>query len=70
MHTTKDLFCWFSYLHDEEVGVVDVELHRLEQIGHPSVLNGDAVDHVLVLAPDHHLPGDCDLVTVLITYTN
>ena len=42
-------------LHDEEVGVVDVELHRPEEVVDAGVLAVGAVDQVLVLAADHHL---------------
>ena len=42
-------------LHDEEVRVVDVELHRLEEVGHPGLLGVVAVDHVLVLPANGNL---------------
>jgi len=65
---TKQARGRFADLHDEEVGVVDIELDGLEEVGHPVVLDGDAVDHVLVLAADHHLTSDADLVALLVTY--
>lgn len=53
-------------LHDEEVRVVDVELHRPKQVHHLAPLRRSPVDHVLVLAPDHDLPSDGHLVVGLI----
>ena len=55
-----------SPLHDEEMGIVDIELDRSEEILHPIVLDVAAVDEVLILAPDDDLPGDGDLVVVLV----
>ena len=46
--------------------IVDIELDRSEEILHPIVLDVAAVDEVLVLAPDDDLPGDGDLVVVLV----
>ena len=46
--------------------IVDVELDRSEEILHPIVLDVAAVDEVLILAPDDDLPGDGDLVVVLV----
>ena len=46
--------------------IVDIELDRSEEILHPIVLDVAAVDEVLILAPDDDLPGDGDLVVVLV----
>lgn len=42
-------------LHDEEVRVVHVELHRVEQVLHAVHLRVVPVDEVLVAPADHHL---------------
>ena len=42
-------------LHDEEVGVVDVELHGAEQVLNACVVGVAPVDQVLVAAANHHL---------------
>lgn len=42
-------------LHDEEVWIVHVELDRVEEVLHSTLLSVDAVDEVLVLASNHHL---------------
>ena len=42
-------------LHDEEVGVVHVQLDGAEKVLDAAVLAVGAVDQVLVLATDHHL---------------
>ena len=43
-------------LHDEEVGVVDVQLHRTEQILHTIVVGVASVDQVFVATSNNHLP--------------
>ena len=53
-------------LHDEEVRVVDVELDRPEEVLDSVVLHVAPVDQVLVLPADDDLPGDGDLVIVLV----
>lgn len=57
-----------SHLHDEEVRVVDVELHRVEEVGDLTLLHRSAVDQVLVLAADDHLASDRHLVEVFVTH--
>ena len=52
----------------EEVRVVDVELHGVEEVLHPGGLCDVAVDEVLVPAADDDLPGDDDLVAVLVSH--
>jgi len=44
-----------SHLHDEEVGIVDVELHRMEEILDFVLLRNVAVDEVLVAPADGDL---------------
>ena len=44
-----------SHLHDEEVGVVDVQLDRAEEVLHSRGRGIAAVDQVLVAASNHHL---------------
>ena len=57
----KDLW-WFhvqhfgdASLHDEEMWVVDIQLHWTEQILHTIVVGVASVDQVLVAAPNNHL---------------
>ena len=47
--------------------IVDIELDRAEEILNPVVLDVAAVDEVLVLAANDDLPGDGDLIIVLVT---
>ena len=47
--------------------IVDIELDRAEEILHPVVLDIATVDEVLVLAANDDLPGDGDLVIMLVT---
>ena len=47
--------------------VVYIELDGPEEVLHPVVLDIAPVDEVLVLPPNDDLPGDGDLVEVLIT---
>ena len=42
-------------LHYEEVRVIDVQLHRTEQVLHAVVLHVHTVDGILVPASDYHL---------------
>lgn len=51
----KAIYLGDAALHDEEVRVVDVELHRVEEVLHLAGLHRVPVDHVLVLAADDHL---------------
>ncbi|KAI3480486.1 hypothetical protein L1887_57332 [Cichorium endivia] len=51
-------------LHDEEVGVVDVELDALKHVLHRLLRGLVAVDEVLAGAPHGDLAGDCDLRAV------
>ena len=55
-------------LHNEEVGVVHIQLHGMEEILDLGGLDGVAVDEVLVLAANHDLAGDGDLVKVLVAH--
>ena len=55
-----------SALHDQEVRVVNVELHGVEQVLHPRRLRGLAVNHVLVPSSDDDLARHRDLVAVLV----
>jgi hypothetical protein len=43
------------HLHDEEMGVVDVELHGVEQVLHFVLLSDMPIDQVLVPASDGNL---------------
>jgi len=43
-------------LHYKKVGIVDVELNRLEEVLHGLLLCPVAVDEVLACAPKHDLP--------------
>lgn len=59
----REDFDWFhvedfgdSTLHDEKVGVVDVELDRLEQVLDSLLLCSMTVDEVLALSSHHDLP--------------
>ena len=56
-----------SSLHNQEMRVVYIELDGPEEVLHPVVLDIAPVDEVLVLPPNDDLPGDGDLVEVLIT---
>lgn len=47
-------------MHDEEVGVVDVELYRLEEVLNCLLLCAVAVDEILVRAIKHDLARDAD----------
>ena len=49
-----------TYLHDEEVGVVNVESYRAEQILYPGVVGIHPVDQVLVPTTYHHLGSETD----------
>ena len=42
-------------LHDEEVGIVHVQLDGPEEVAHPAVLHVAPVDQILVLSADHDL---------------
>lgn len=42
-------------LHDEKMGVVDVEAHGAEQVLHPGVVGVDSIDEVLVPTSNYHL---------------
>jgi hypothetical protein len=53
-------------LHDEEVRVVNIELHRVEQVLHLTGLRCCSIDQVLVLAANHHLPRNSDLVKAFV----
>ena len=46
--------------------VVNIQLDGPKEVLHPIVLDIAPVDEVLVLPPNDHLPGDGDLVEVLI----
>jgi len=54
-------------LHDEEVRVVDIELHGVEKVLNLPSLRGVAVDEVLALSPDENLPRDGNLGGALVT---
>ena len=49
------------------MGIVDIELNRAEEVLDSVILDIAAIDEVLVLAADDDLPGDGDLVVVLIS---
>ena len=49
------------------MGIVDIELDGAEDVLDFVVLDVGAVQEVLVLAADHHLAGDGDLVVVVIS---
>ena len=53
-------------LHDEEVGVVDIELHRVEKVLHLTSLGGVSVDKVFALPSNQDLPGYGDLGGTLV----
>ena len=53
-------------LHDEEMRVVDVKLHRMEKVLDLTSLGGVSVDEVLALASDEDLPGHGDLGRTLV----
>ena len=55
-------------LHDEEVRVVDVQLYGVEEVDDLALLHRPAVDEVLVLSSDHHLPSDGNLVEVVVAH--
>ena len=48
------------------MGIVDIELNRAEEVLDSVILDIAAIDEVLVLAANDDLPGDGDLVIVLI----
>lgn len=48
-------------MHDEEIGIVDVELDGLEKILHCLLLCAVAIDQVFTCASENDLPGDADL---------
>ena len=54
--------CWFhveyfgdAALHDEEVGIVDIELHRAEHVLDTRVVGVAAIDQVLVASTNNNL---------------
>ena len=54
-------------LHDQEVRVVNIELDGPKEVLHSVVLDIAPVDEILVLPSDDYLPGDGDLIKVLIS---
>ena len=58
---------WLT-LHDEEVGVVHVQLDRVEEIGHLPRGLDLSVDQILALPPDEHLARDIDLLELLVPH--
>ena len=48
-------------MHNEEIGIVDVKLHRLEEILHRLLLGAVAIDQIFACASEDDLPGDADL---------
>jgi len=57
-----------TYLHDQKVRIVDVELDRMEQVLHTARLRVVSVDEVLVASTNDHLPRDRDLIMLLIAH--
>ena len=66
-HHTAGPYLGDPSLHDQEVRVVHIQLNRSEEVLDTVVLDIAAIDEVLVLAADDDLPGDGDLVIVLIS---
>ena len=56
-----------THLHDQEVGVVDIQLDTVKQILHLIHLCAVTLDQVLVATSQHHLSTDRDLVILLIS---
>jgi hypothetical protein len=48
-------------LHDEEIGVIDVELDRLKQVLDGLLLRAVAIDQVFTRASENNLASDADL---------
>ena len=48
-------------MHDEEIGVVDVELDGLEEILHRLLLRTMAIDEIFARAAQDYLAGNGDL---------
>lgn len=44
-----------SSLHDQEVGVVNIKLHRAKKVANPLVLDIDAIYQILVLTAHYYL---------------
>lgn len=59
-------------LHDEEMGVVDVEADGAEQVLHPGVVGVDSIDEVLIPTSNYHLSagGKRKIMTVLVWPTS
>jgi len=55
-------------LHDEKVGVVDVELDRVEKVLDLAGLGSVAIDQVLGLSANQNLPGDGNLAVLLVAH--
>lgn len=55
-----------THLHDQEVRIVDVELHRMEEVLYALRSGVVAVDEVFVAATNHDLAVDGDLVVLLV----
>jgi len=53
-------------LHDQKVWIVDVELHRVEQVLHARIVCRRAVDQVLVAPADDDDARDGDLVVLVV----
>ena len=48
-------------MHNEEIGIVNVQLHRLKKILYSLLLRTVAIDQVFARASQHNLSGDADL---------
>jgi hypothetical protein len=52
-------------LHDKEIRVVYVKLHRLEEVLHSVLLRAMAIDHVFAGSVQHNLPRHRDGCVIL-----
>lgn len=48
-------------MHDEEVGILDIELYRLKEALNRSLLSSVSIDQILGGSAEYNLPGDGDL---------
>lgn len=74
MHILKIVCMWIYNasqeltLHDQKVGIVDIQLHRMEQVGHLPRRTVPSINEIFTLAPDENLPRDIDLLALLVPH--
>jgi hypothetical protein len=55
-------------LHNKKVRIIDIQLHRVKQIGHLPRRRIPPINQILALAPDQHLPRHVDLLALLVSH--